>query len=275
MMKAVRSKSQKYQLVPVLGRDDDPLAPVAFMPALPVRLKNAQDVQLYAPIDTRAAVGRIQAEVAERLKLRIVRRGSHGAIAQTRLVICDANFQPWIELRDVPFRLTPPGSKDESDVEVVLGFNACLSNLRLTINYRSRTMTVSAPPRLRVERSRELRAPVSERLQEGEQLISIGSYSAAIAMLTAGLEEVVARHLALAGDDLGKRNVFVRAREVLARQAASTKLSEYLATVMKWRNRAVHGSESDRPTERDARLTKSYVRQLARWFDAHSFQNEE
>ncbi len=180
-------------------------------------------------------------------------------IVKANLIICDEEFLSWIRLTDVPFAILPLKQR-ESGSDIILGFDSCLANLRMIIDYPKKTLRVTAPMRLSIlDESVDYVLP--SRVQEGERLIKLGSYDAAIALIYAGLEEVL-------GTVVGVEHFAPSSRisNMLLQKGVSDNILVNFDFLRKLRNEAVHGSTEGRVTAKEAKQflhkSKAIIRTL-------------
>jgi hypothetical protein len=276
-----RTTSKTFELIPSVQSRADLPAPIAFVPALPVRLQEVPGVVQYAVVDTGAKISSISSVLIPdigSLKQSVVRQ-SIIAMAEGRLtveivkfsiILCDVGFSPWLRLKDVPFVLLP-GKEPSTQSSIVLGVDDCLSNLRLDIDFPNRRIKVLASSRFLASENETIQPNIPSRIKEGEKLIEFGSYNAAVAMIAAGLEESL---INFTGTPLEDRGRFGEWHNFLARGEMGADLRKEIIELMNIRNRAVHGPLAGSISEEDARKVlqkaKAIIRQLAKPMKGHT-----
>jgi hypothetical protein len=234
------------------------------------------EVVHYAVVDTAAKISIISAalvpsELINPFDPTATAPGTEGLrIVKFSITLCDVEFSPWLQLRDVPFRVLP-GREPTTQSSIVLGVDSCLSRLRLDIDFPRKKLTVTAPSSLREQLAEKLTAEIPSRITQGEQLIKLGSYDSAIALIVAGLEEA----LVPGGERLpSPRDSWTYHYEhILPIQLLDQSTRKALNDLSTIRNQAVHGSREDRISEEQARLVleiaKDILNRLAKFREQH------
>lgn len=257
----VKAATQTFELIPSMQSRGDSPAPISLVPALPVRFKNASLSPQYGLIDTSAKISTIVSSLANELDARKHSTGSKIIVTtpgnlitvdvfKISLIICDKHFSSWLYLRNVPFAVLPDTEASSGQGKIVLGFDSCLSNLHLDINYPRKTLKVSASAHLLASESEATRPKMPSRIIEGENLINLGSYNAAITMIAAGIEEVVTSYLEIPSEG---RRTLGELQSILAKEALSPRFKRDLEEIVNFRNMAVHGTVSESISRDDAR----------------------
>ncbi|HJX82795.1 MAG TPA: hypothetical protein VJ723_00470 [Candidatus Angelobacter sp.] len=253
-----KNSSKKYPLIPSVQRGTTRPSPITLMPALPVRLGGPLGTQLYAAIDTSAktsAVSEYTLQELERGGIRISRRqvqslGQHTELVTFNILLCDPTFLPWIDLGEVPFVVLQSNVSAEAASRILLGYESCLSRLRIDIDYPRSLLTVHAPTR-----SRRTDISVSTKfpraIAEGETLIAMGSYRAAAATIAAGVEEAVTSYL---GHDRPTKDWRVFIDDADRALAFGPEMRAQLDAIWRLRNLAVHGPSKIDITKQDAEI---------------------
>jgi len=265
-----RTTSRSFKLIPSVQSRSETLAPISLTPALPVRFSEGDDRTVYARVDTGAqislldeslgqSIGNIRRYLTREIQVQKMGRITRADIVKANLIICDEEFLSWIRLTDVPFAILPLKQR-ESGSDIILGFDSCLANLRMIIDYPKKTLRVTAPMRLSIlDESVDYVLP--SRVQEGERLIKLGSYDAAIALIYAGLEEVL-------GAVVGVEHFAPSSRisDMLLQKGVSDNILVNFDFLRKLRNKAVHGSTEGRVTAKEAKQflhkSKAIIRTL-------------
>jgi hypothetical protein len=254
--------TNKYPLVPSVQFRGSRLAPLALMPAVPVRLGGRDGPQLYAAIDTAAKMSVISdstLQELERAQIKISKRqsllikGAQGSIdvevAGIPVLLCDPSFGPWIELGEVPFAITGKQDLLEPPSRILLGFDSCLAKLRVDIDYPRNVLTVHAPARIdrRTGWSDAVTFPTA--IREGESLIAMGSYRAAVTIVAAAVEEVLRSSHAWTRPIKHWTAFLAEADRTFGLEADS---KAQLETIWRLRNVAVHGPSTTEISKRQA-----------------------
>jgi hypothetical protein len=263
-----RTTSKIFDLLPSVQRREESLAPAALVPAIPVRLGAEDGLPTYAIIDTGAKISSASKHLLSSVPNTSpsvpmsVRMGGGKTLAthlvKTELVLCDTQFSPWIRLHEVPFVLGDPSA---DGVDLVLGYDACLALLRLTLDYPRRRLHISGSIKLLATRQEAQTLPVPSRIIEAERLFAMGSYEAAVALAFAGIEEVfveLTRDIPVGANwsdhlrNWSKKHLDKRRQRLL---------QELTAT----RNRAVHPTARERVSATEARAALKSAHDLVSW----------
>src|SRR5262249_41910772 len=145
------------------------------------------------------------------------------------------------------FALVPEQEKEEAGL--VLGFDSCLALLRLTIDYPRRQFRVSAPVCMLVVQEKKASPPLPSRIIEAERLLALGSYAAAVALAMAGIEEIFAEF----ARDIPVGSNWVRQLEHATTTLLDEERRQLFRQLRTIRNRAVHGSHTQRVSAAEAR----------------------
>jgi hypothetical protein len=254
--------SNKYPLVPSVQFRGSRLAPLWLMPAVPVRLGGKDGSQLYAAIDTAATISAISESTLqglERARIKISKRQSllvasaQGSaevqVADVPLVLCDPSFGPWVELGEVPFMITTGLDSSEPSSRILLGFDSCLAKLRINIDYPRNLLTVYAPVRIDRRTGRPDAVTLPTAISEGERLIAMGSFRAAVTIVAAAVEEVLRSSHAWLGSIKNWSALLADPDRTFGLEADS---KAQLQTIWHLRNIAVHGPSTAEISKRDA-----------------------
>jgi hypothetical protein len=266
-----RSLSNKYPLVPSAQFKTSRLAPLTLIPAVPVMLGGAAGRQLYAAIDTGARISVISEDSfheLDRAKLVITRHPAAGPAGSTvvevagiPLFLCDPAFAPWIDLGEVPFVVARGQALSEPTSRILLGFESCLAKLRIDIDYPGNFLTVHAPVRAgRRGTTEALAVNYPSRIREGERLIAMGSYEAAVAVIAAAVEEAVVSSAEWAGRPAKNWNLFVAEPNQTLGFEPGTKAQ--LRSLWDLRNKAVHGSSRSAISKSDAEVVLRVAKEI-------------
>jgi DNA-binding CsgD family transcriptional regulator len=164
-----------------------------------VKLQAHRALSVYATIDTGSQLSVISEQIANQLELRRDRSSAlyvagagriEAELSQADVLICDEAFSPWIELTAVPFAIA-----ENPQTGVVLGYESCLARLRVTLDYPAKVVEVEATRSLLAKRRRNDGIPA--RIDEGAELITSGSYTSGVILLSAGVEELLRRALGI------------------------------------------------------------------------------
>lgn len=263
-----RTTSRTFKLIPSVQLRSETLAPISLTPALPVRFSEGDDRAIYARVDTGAqisflgeslgrSIGNIRRYLTREMQVQTLGRIIRADIVKANLIICDEEFSSWIRLTDVTFAILPL-KQHESGSDVILGFDSCLANLRMIIDYPKKTLRVTAPMRLSIlDESVDYVLP--SRIQEGERLIKLGSYDAAIALIYAGLEEVL-------GAVVGVKHFAQSSHisDMLLQKGVPNNILANFDFLRKLRNKAVHGPADGRVTAKEAKQFLHKSKELIR-----------
>lgn len=256
---------KKYSLVPSLQLRGEGQSPTALLPVVPVQIDGVNEQPGYAIIDTASKISWLRDDVVAKLSLR-----SAGSVEQAtpagprffpivklNVTLLDPEFGPWVRLPEVPFIVRR--DVGETGISVALGFDSCLVNLRLTIDYSRKQLSVSAPPRFVI--GGVIRSPTSlpSRIAEAERLLELGSYHAAVALAAAGLEELLIQ-------SQGANAVWETrlARSWAAEAFDDVQLKEF-TSLWALRNTAVHGGPGKTISRREATAAVGSAKYLAEW----------
>lgn len=128
-----------------------------------------------------------------------------------------------------------------------------------------------ASRRLLASEAETIQSNIPSRIKEGEKLIELGSYNAAVAMIAAGLEEFL---ITYTGTPLESHGTWGQLRNFLAREEVSAELRNEVKELMSIRNLAVHGPLERSISEEDARkvlqMARAIIRELARLMENQS-----
>jgi len=268
----MRKRNTKvFDLIPsVQARKQSP-GPIAFIPALPIKLEAiGSGTGHYAVVDTAAKISSISSALVPG-HLLVSTDDTIGAttredpirIVKFSIILCDTSFSPWVHLRDVPFAILR-GREPSTQSSIVLGVDSCLSKLVLNIDFPERKLKVSVPASLLVSTKRPSGPEIPTRIKQGENLIKAGSYNAAVAMIAAGLEEALSsssgpqQELSLTWKDTFERSYIDHSLDDSLRQQ--------FHEMWNLRNMAVHGPKEREISENEAlrflKLAKTVWTQL-------------
>jgi hypothetical protein len=241
---------------------------MTLFPAVPVRINGHDGEPRYALVDTSAAVSRISNTLWHRLSVTAQNDARHRSDRpRLSLTVCDEDFRPWLNFPGVPFELDASGEPGPDDSEdLVLGFESCLANLRVSVDYPGRVLTISSSARWLIPTPLNSIGEISvpRRIEEGKELLKRGAYSSAVAMLVAGLEELL-----LSRRPGGALTVGVSSHRLLEWPAKTPKSQQAVQFLDSLRNRAVHGRERDAISRAEAqqafRKAKLLIDEAARW----------
>src|SRR6266853_778570 len=144
------TKYRKFSLTPALSRDSEGAQPpVSFVPTVPVRLLKLAH-PIFALLDTSALVSTVSARFWKQVGAPNLHEPNRLAgTFQTSLTVCDESFEEWFTLPSVPFvvqRSEASGTMTQAETEdIVLGVEACLSELSIKIDYPRRVLTMWPP----------------------------------------------------------------------------------------------------------------------------------
>lgn len=269
----MRATPKSFEFVPSVQRRVDIPAPMAAVPALPVRLESDDGPAYYGLVDTGAHVSMMASSIAATLGWE--RRAVGSKIMATpvgtveldliklTLILCDKDFSPWLRLRDVPFALVPRAQLGPLP-DLVLGLESCLTKLHLTFDMARGRIRVSAPAALLASAGPKTRAPMPSRIIEASRLIKLGSHGAAVALIAAGLEEAILEHLGMAPEPA----TLGQLRGVLAERRVPARYEQRLGNIARLRNKAVHGRPNEFVTQEEAMTALRDARALIRHLSA-------
>jgi hypothetical protein len=264
-----RTTTKIFDLVPSLQQREESLAPAAFLPAVPVRIEVEDGPATYAIIDTAAKIS-----VANRKLVKVDpntpisgstrMKGPGGQetivhIVKTSLIVCDTDFSPWLRLIDVPIALVP--EQEQEGADLVLGFDACLALLHLTIDYPRQQFQVSAPVCMLVIQEGKATAPLPSRIIEAERLLTSGSYEAAVALAMAGVEEVFAEF----ARDMSAGSNWGHELKHLTTTLLDEQRRQLFRQLSAIRSRAVHGPHTQHVSAAEASMAIRAAQELANW----------
>jgi hypothetical protein len=263
-----RTTAKTFEMIPSVQSRTDLPAPITFIPALPVRLEEMPGLTSYAVVDTGAEISTVTSEFFQNIGAMKKPIGSivvatDGTlltveIVKFSLLVCDKDFSPWLRLNDVPFALLP-GRVPPTRSKIVLGVDACLSNLRLDIDYPHQKIKVTASHRLLSSELETDEPELPTRIREGKRLIELGSYAAAVAMIAAGLEEAVISYL---GSPVEHRQTWGQLRELMTKEGLSRTSRQRVSEIIHIRNLAVHGAPGESISEVEAKNVLNNARAI-------------
>ena len=254
----MRKRSTKvFELIPSVQTRKQSPGPIAFIPALPIKLETVgSGTGHYAVVDTAAKISSISSALVPGDLLlgtddtiRATSSQDPIRIVKFSIILCDTSFSPWAHLSDVPFAIFP-GREPSTQSSLVLGVDSCLSRLVLNIDFPQRKLKVSVPTSLIVSAKRRSGPEIPTRIKQGENLIKAGSYNAAVAMIAAGLEEALSlssgpeQKLSLTWKDTFERSHIDHRFDDSLRQQ--------FHEMWNLRNRAVHGPKEREISEDEA-----------------------
>jgi hypothetical protein len=238
-----RWTSNTYKLIPSKQSRIDSHAPMFFVPALPVRLEQEHGDLHYAMVDATAEIS-----VAHRSLLTNVKhykktydhyllrgstsRSKEAEIILISLFLCTPIGEPWLEFHDVPFALIDQNLTEHQ--RLFLGHDSFLSKLRLSLDFPRKEVRVSAPVEFEILVAKSTKHYLPSSIMEAENLISMGSYKAALPMIVAGLEEILVTKF----DEINHRKPI---SYLLEQNFLSNQTKSDLKKVVDLRNHAVHG----------------------------------
>lgn len=270
----MKKNNKTFELVPSIQTRKDKPAPMAFIPALPVRLERNSELAQYAIVDTSAEVSIMPASIAHDLGLdreigrnKITIKGIYGKyscdLIKATLIICDSDFTPWLRLENVPFALLPDSNDFLRSNRLILGFDSCLSILQLKIDNPRRTIDISAPVRFLASNIPGIQDVMPSRITEAEREIKIGSFNSAIFLIVVELEEVILSSLST----IPERYTLGGLIKLLAQEGLTLKHQKQLEIISKIRNRVAHPDKSEPITKGEAikvlRYAKDMIRQIS------------
>lgn len=238
-----RRTSNTYKLIPSKQSRVDSLAPMFFVPALPIRLEQEQGDLHYAMIDATAEISVVHRSLLTDIKKHkktydyLVVRGSTSQATEAEIILislflCTPIGEPWLEFNDVPFAII-----DQNLIEhqrLLLGYDMFLSKLRLALDFPRKELRVSAPIEFEISEAKSSKHYLPSSIIEAENLIRMGSYKAALPMIVAGLEKVLVTKFA----EINHRRPI---SYLLNQNWLSNKAKSDLKKVIDLRNHAVHG----------------------------------
>jgi hypothetical protein len=253
----VKQTTKTFSLVPSVRTKGDTTAPMSVLPAVPVFLPDRGNLSTLGIIDPGAAVSCISLKLLEDSRFgssnpeRHVAINMAGSVIQvpmitTDLIIADAEFNPWLRIHRMSFAVMPESQWVSEAAAIILGYPGCLEHLTVRFDFPHRVVSISAPAKLDLKHRKESEPVQSSRLQEAEVLARIGSYDSAIVMAAAGIEEVV-RTVWPSGPTEIQRSPLLRLKARLP-----SDLQPSLASVMQFRNEAVHGVREKTFTKTEA-----------------------
>lgn len=265
-----KTTSKVFRLIPSVQQRAEAMAPISLMPALPARVGNEQAPPTIALVDTGAQVSCLRSSFVERLKIptrSVLREAFVSAsgrrircdIVRTDLVVCDQDFTAWIRLRDVPFAVMDDQILGSREVDAILGYDSCLANLRLGLDYPQKTLRVSAASNLLVRSHEKGEVPVPTRILEAEGLIKSGSYISGIALIAEGLQEAL--ELYLQRPLPGPQWLAAATPEI---HGLPPKIVDYYGKMQALRNKVVHGMTGQSVVAKEARLALRYAKAILR-----------
>jgi hypothetical protein len=214
-----------------------------FVPALPVRLEQENGDLHYAMVDATAEIS-----VAHRSLVKSIKqyKKTHGyyvltdTLGQTvqaeiiliSLFLCNPIGEPWLQFYDVPLALVDQNMAEQ--LRLLLGYDSFLSNLKLSFDFPRKEVRVSAPIDFEILKARTTKHHLPSSIKEAETLIRMGSYTAALPMIVAGLEEVLVTKF----DEINRSKLI---SYLLDQNWLSNKTKSDLKKVVDLRNHAVHG----------------------------------
>lgn len=253
----MKRTSNSFKLVPSVQMREEIPAPFSFMPALPVELafiETEKNIKTYAIIDTSAEVSVLPLDFAKVLELSVKNStGQHridtagGVVScymvNIDLIICDNESSPWLNFHAVPFVVMP------TIKQLLLGYDSCLSNLKLMIDFEKEAFRLSAPSRFLIQPTDKVRYEMPLRILEGKNLIKSGNYNAAVVVIAAGLEEAILKYL----DVRPKYPTLGKLTQLLSEQDFPPQVQQLLNKLIPLRNNAVHGPLDKAITLKDAK----------------------
>lgn len=242
----MKRTSYLFKLVPSVQMREEIPAPFSFRPALPVELafiETEKNINTYAIIDTNAEVSVLPSDFAKvlgismknstgQLKIKTANGVISSYIVNIDLIIYDNESSPWLNFHAVPFVVLPIIK------QVLLGYDSCLSNLKLTIDFEKESLRLSAPSRFLIQPTDKVRYEMPLRILEGKNLIKSGNYNAAVVVIAAGLEEAILKYL----DVRPKYPTLGKLTQLLSEQGFPPQVQQLLNKLIPLRNNAVHGS---------------------------------
>lgn len=253
----MKQTTKTFSLVPSVRTKGDTTAPMSVLPAVPVFLPDRGNLSTLGIIDPGAAVSCISRKLVEDSRFGtssperhvvVNMAGSmiHVPMITTDLVIADANFNPWLRIHRMSFAVMPKSHWVSDAAAILLGYPSCLEHLTVKFDFPHRVVSISAPAKFDLKQRKETQPVQSSRLQEAEVLARIGSFDSAIVMAAAGIEEVVRTVWPSEPKEI-RRSPLLRLRERLP-----ANLQPALASVMQFRNEAVHGVRDKTFTKAEA-----------------------
>jgi hypothetical protein len=126
----MRKRSTKvFELIPSVQTRKQSPGPIAFIPALPIKLETVgSGAGHYAVVDTAAKISSISSALVPGDLLlgtddtiRATSSQDPIRIVKFSIILCDTSFSPWAHLSDVPFAIFP-GREPSTQSSLVLGF---------------------------------------------------------------------------------------------------------------------------------------------------------
>lgn len=261
------SLTKEYSLVPALDPKEKSLSPASFFPAIPIALGDALDLITYTPLDVTLQVSKLTPGVLDEIGVPAVRRNSQAApqgllIVYLSVAVFNQDLEPWLNFDKVPFAVEAEATPNDSPTRITLGFRGFLEYLRLSINFRKKSMTVNSPKRFVLPQSDHRHIPMPSSIVQAEELIDAGSYSSSVALVAAGLEQSLLRptYLSSSSSVATLKNL---TNTVMSLTKDET-LTRDLAEIYYIRNRVVHGHEKEEVSETEARRVLSRAKKIIR-----------
>jgi hypothetical protein len=232
-----------YQLIPSSGSEEFSPHSMSLVPALPVRLGQIGGPTRYGVVNPGAQISMMAWSIASsmdvpmeapHLRIRTESGLARATVIRADLAICDEQFQDWIQIPEVPF-LVLSESSDLPRGQLILGFDHCLSHLKLTIDYPRGILRVTAPLALRAKNKHPRFSEAW--LGEARKLYELGSYQEAVAFAALAFEE------ASRVGEAGEVSFGLRERVLMANRAAHVS-PDVADRFVSLRNMAVHGSRA-------------------------------
>jgi hypothetical protein len=225
-----------------------------------VRLGGLSGIQLYAEVSTSSKISELSADTLQQLEhlpaikaptLQLLHfsGGSKTKLVSISLILCNPDFEPWIDFGQVPFVTRKYGKTTDSTSRVLLGFDSCLSRLRIEIDYPQRLLVVTSRSLQRIPGEIDLAPAFPTRITEGETLIDMGSYAAAVAVIATAVEEALVPVVGRSAPYKGATSLLKQAARI---PELDLELLSQLETITRWRNTAVHGSPISEISKEDA-----------------------
>lgn len=238
-----RRSSNIYKLIPSKQSRSNSTAPMSFIPAIPVRLKDDQDRLHYALIDTGAEISVIDESILENIASKYTTysyakvRDVSGRMNQLRiiymeLIICTPIGEPWLSFHNVPCAVTK--TKPIGRPGILIGYDSVLSNLRLSLDFPRKELRISAPIDFELLSEKSSKQYLPSSLIEAENLIRMGSHQAALPLIISALEEALSSKV----DENNHRKPI---SFLMNQNWLSYKMKVELKKAINLRNHAVHG----------------------------------
>ncbi len=269
----MKKTAKTFKLIPIVQSRMEKPAPMALVPALPIRIEKLQGAAEYAIVDTSANIsimlssvlndtGLKKQPIGSRIIIRVLGKSLSCEIVKVPIIVCDEGFAPWLLLQEVPFALIPGLEPFSGQSRIVLGYDSCLSNLKLTIDFIRKSLRVLASDSLLVSKDFKKGAELPSRIVEGENLIKLGIYNAALTLIAAGLEEMTYElpRSSSRYSPLGRLN------RLLVKKSLPPKLQSRLQYITELRNQAVHGPVGRSITREEAEVALEDAKILVRHF---------